>query len=42
VWFGSAVGEVKDLRSGQQVAADASSWTPPEDDRRPRVMATSS
>jgi histidyl-tRNA synthetase len=42
VWFGSAVGEVKDLRSGQQVAADASSWTPPEDDRRPRVIATSS
>jgi histidyl-tRNA synthetase len=42
VWFGSAVGEVKDLRSGQQVAADASSWTPPEEDRRPRVIAASS
>ena len=42
VWFGSAVGEVKDLRSGQQVAADANSWTPPEEDRRPRVIAASS
>jgi histidyl-tRNA synthetase len=42
VWFGSAVGEVKDLRSGQQVAADASSWTPPVADRRPRVIAESS
>ena len=42
VWFGSAVGEVKDLRSGRQVAADASSWTPPEEDRRPRVIAASS
>jgi histidyl-tRNA synthetase len=42
VWFGSAVGEVKDLRSGQQVAADASSWTPQVADRRPRVIAESS
>ncbi len=35
VWFCS--GEVKDIRSGEQVAADPDSWTPPADDRRPRV-----
>jgi histidyl-tRNA synthetase len=34
VWFGD---EVKDIRSGQQVAADAASWTPPEQDRWPAV-----
>jgi len=30
---------VKDIRSGAQVAADASSWTPPADDLRPSVVA---
>jgi histidyl-tRNA synthetase len=40
VWFGSAVGEVKDLRSGEQVAADAGAWSPPDADRRPHVIAT--
>ncbi len=35
VWFCS--GEVKDIRSGDQVAADPDSWQPPADDRRPRV-----
>ncbi len=35
VWFGA--GEVKDIRSGEQVAADPDSWTPPEDDLRPSV-----
>jgi histidyl-tRNA synthetase len=43
VWF-SASGDqehdsVKDIRSGEQVAADASSWTPPADDLRPSVVA---
>ncbi|WP_247828919.1 histidine--tRNA ligase [Arthrobacter antioxidans] len=39
VWFTSADGshEVKDIRSGDQVAADPSSWTPPADDLRPVV-----
>lgn len=47
VWFpaveeqGGAPGRdsVKDIRSGEQAMADASSWTPPADDLRPRVMA---
>jgi histidyl-tRNA synthetase len=30
---------VKDIRSGEQTAADASVWTPPAEDLRPRVMA---
>jgi histidyl-tRNA synthetase len=42
VWF-PASGEqttdsVKDIRSGIQAEANASSWMPPEDDLRPRVM----
>jgi histidyl-tRNA synthetase len=42
VWFpaaGSGAGEVKDIRSGDQVAADPSTWTPPEADLRPTVTA---
>ncbi len=50
VWFpagpGSAGGsgeagghEVKDVRSGEQVAADPETWLPPEEDLRPRVSA---
>ena len=35
VWFSS--GEVKDIRSGDQVPADPDSWTPPADDLRPTV-----
>ena len=35
VWFGS--GEVKDIRSGEQVAADPDAWQPPAGDRRPAV-----
>lgn len=31
-------GEVKDIRSGDQVAADAATWEPPADDLRPRVV----
>jgi histidyl-tRNA synthetase len=41
VWFPPAGGEggheVKDIRSGDQVAADLSAWTPPESDLRPQV-----
>ncbi|MFW6599624.1 histidine--tRNA ligase [Propionibacteriaceae bacterium Y2011] len=38
VWFARPDGdEVKDIRSGDQVAADADSWQPPADDVRPRV-----
>ncbi len=35
VWFSSD--EVKDIRSGDQVAADPDSWRPPADDLRPTV-----
>ena len=38
VWFpGEGGGEVKDIRSGEQVPADAASWAPPADDLWPRV-----
>jgi histidyl-tRNA synthetase len=39
VWFTDAEGnhEVKDIRSGEQVAADADTWSPPEDDLHARV-----
>lgn len=44
VWFPSVDGghEVKDIRSGDQVAADPASWTPPGADLRPQVVSTSS
>ena len=44
VWFPDADGghEVKDIRSGDQVAADPATWTPPEEDLRPQVVSTSS
>ncbi|MDN5570872.1 MAG: histidine--tRNA ligase [Propionibacteriaceae bacterium] len=35
VWF--ADGSVKDIRSGEQVPADADAWTPPASDLRPGV-----
>ncbi len=40
VWFPGADGahEVKDIRSGDQVAADPGSWSPPEDDLVPQVL----
>lgn len=40
VWFTGADGghEVKDIRSGEQVAADPATWTPPNDDLRPQVL----
>lgn len=37
VWFGGAEGEIKDIRSGDQQAADASHWQPPADDLRPQI-----
>jgi histidyl-tRNA synthetase len=38
---GSAVaGEVKDIRSGEQVPADATRWNPPPEDLRPHITAT--
>jgi histidyl-tRNA synthetase len=41
VWFTNADGghEVKDIRSGEQVAADPATWTPPEEDLRPQVIS---
>ncbi|WP_291379656.1 histidine--tRNA ligase [Demequina sp.] len=45
VWFPGdgedgevGVGQVKDIRSGDQVPADADAWMPPADDLRPRVV----
>ncbi|MDN5896988.1 MAG: histidine--tRNA ligase, partial [Nocardioides sp.] len=40
VWFVNRDGahEVKDIRSGDQVAVDPTTWTPPEGDLRPRVV----
>ncbi len=40
VWFASAgTGEVKDIRSGDQVPADPATWTPPTVDLSPQVAA---
>lgn len=41
VWFPASGGSndsVKDIRSGAQAVADASSWLPPADDLRPHVV----
>ncbi len=38
VWFPDPAGHtVKDIRSGDQVPADAATWTPPDRDLRPQV-----
>lgn len=37
VWFGE--GSVKDIRSGEQVEADAGTWLPPAADLRPGVIS---
>ena len=39
VWFTQEDGthEVKDIRTGEQVAADPAAWTPPESDLRPQI-----
>ncbi|MGA8208568.1 MAG: histidine--tRNA ligase [Nocardioidaceae bacterium] len=42
VWFAGDPGgpdQVKDIRSGDQVAADLASWTPPAEDLRPQVVS---
>ena len=42
VWFPGAdraSDEVKDIRSGEQVPADADVWAPPDEDLRPSVIA---
>ena len=43
VWFPAAadgVHQVKDIRSGDQVDADPDHWSPPAEDLRPQVIAT--
>jgi histidyl-tRNA synthetase len=42
VWFRQDDGtsEVKDIRSGNQVAADPATWQPPNEDLRPQVVTT--
>jgi histidyl-tRNA synthetase len=37
VWFPGEHDEIKDIRSGEQVAVDAATWQPPVDDLHPRV-----
>ena len=39
VWFPGDPDEVKDIRSGDQVPADAGSWRPSENDLRPQVIS---
>ena len=39
VWFPGS-GEVKDIRSGDQVGADPAVWTPPVEDLRPQITGT--
>jgi histidyl-tRNA synthetase len=38
VWFPGDPGEVKDIRSGEQIPADPQHWIPPADDLRPKVV----
>lgn len=43
VWFPGAPGEdgdgqVKDIRSGEQIPADADAWAPPTEDLKPRIV----
>lgn len=43
IWFPSTDGgsdEVKDIRSGGQIPAEATSWEPPAEDREVRIVAT--
>jgi histidyl-tRNA synthetase len=44
VWFPQAEGpgQVKDIRTGEQVEADPATWAPPTEDLRPQVVSTSS
>ena len=38
VWFPGESDQVKDIRSGEQVAADPDTWRPPQADLRPQVI----
>lgn len=38
VWFPGEAHAVKDIRSGEQVPADPSTWLPPAEDLRPRIV----
>jgi histidyl-tRNA synthetase len=38
VWFPNEPPEVRDIRTGEQVPADADTWQPPETDLRPQVI----
>ncbi|NUR09972.1 MAG: histidine--tRNA ligase [Nocardioidaceae bacterium] len=43
VWFpgaGDGTDQVKDIRSGDQVDADPGTWSPPDEDRTPRIVVT--
>jgi histidyl-tRNA synthetase len=41
VWFRGEDGhQVKDIRSGEQQAADADAWLPPDEDLRPRILTS--
>jgi histidyl-tRNA synthetase len=39
VWFPGDPDEVKDIRSGEQVPADAATWDPPAEDLHPGIVA---
>ena len=39
VWFPGETDEVKDIRSGDQVPADAETWNPPAEDLRPQIVS---
>ncbi|MEK9810767.1 MAG: His/Gly/Thr/Pro-type tRNA ligase C-terminal domain-containing protein, partial [Candidatus Nanopelagicales bacterium] len=45
VWFPAGVDDegdsVKDIRTGDQVPADAGTWAPPDTDLRPQIVAAS-
>jgi len=40
VWFPGAPDTIKDIRSGEQVEADAATWEPPAADRAPMITAS--
>jgi histidyl-tRNA synthetase len=40
VWFPGETDEVKDIRSGEQVAASADAWEPDPEDLHPQVVST--
>jgi histidyl-tRNA synthetase len=41
VWFPGEPDQVKDIRSGDQVPADAATWQPPADDLHPLISGAS-